>query len=101
MFMGLEHARALTYSRLPTEFGMPVFFTNLGLMDFQVRYLDLFLLLSVISGFGWFWMGSLYKNTQLVAEFLKGPFLVLNFSYCTLMTFLMMLSVILLSMLMI
>ena len=35
------------------------------------------------------------------AGFLKGPFLVLHFSYYTLMTFLMMLSVILLSMLMI
>ena len=34
-------------------------------------------------------------------EFLKAPFLVLHFSYYTLMTFLMMLSVILLSMLMI
>ena len=34
-------------------------------------------------------------------EFLKAPLLVLHFSYYTLMTFLMMLSVILLSMLMI
>ena len=45
-------------------------------------------------------MGSLHKNIQLMLEFLKGPFLVLNFSYYTLMTFLM-LSVILLTMLMI
>ena len=70
-------------------------------MEFQVRYLALFFLFSVIGSFGWFWMGSLHKNIQLMLEFLKGPFLVLHFSYYTLMTFLMMLSVLLLSMLMI
>ena len=70
-------------------------------MEFQVRYLALFSLLSVIDHFKWFWMGSLQKNIQLMLEFLKGPFLVLPFSCYTLMTFLMMLSVILLSMLMI
>ena len=48
--------------------------------------------------FGWFWMGTLHKNIQLMLEFLKTPFLVLHFSYYTLMTFLMMLSVLLLSM---
>ena len=41
------------------------------------------------------------KNIQLMWEFLKAPFLVLHFSYCTLMSFLMMLSVILQFMLMI
>ena len=46
-------------------------------------------------------MGSLHKNIQLLLEFLKAPFLVLHFSYHALMTFLMILSVILLSMLMI
>ena len=61
-------------------------FTNLSLMEFQVRYLAIFLLFSVIDGFEWFWMDSLHKNIQLMLEFLKGPFL---------------LSVILLSMLMI
>ena len=44
-------------------------------------------------------MASLHKNLWLMLEFLKGPFLVLHFSYSTLMTFLMMLFVILLSML--
>ena len=39
----------------------------------------------------WFWMESLGKNIQLMREFLKAPFLVLYFSYYTLMTFLMML----------
>ena len=58
-------------------------------------------LFSVISSFEWFWMGSLHKNIQLMLEFLKAPFLVLHFSNYTLMTFLTMLSVILLSMLMI
>ena len=70
-------------------------------MEFQVRYLALFLLFSIIDHFKWFWKGSLHKNIQLMQEFLKAPFLVLHFSYYTLMTFLMMLSVILLSMLMI
>ena len=37
-------------------------------MEFQVRYLALFLLLSVIDGFEWFWMGSLHKNMQLMLE---------------------------------
>ena len=80
---------------------MLVFFTNLGLMEFQVGYLALFLRFSVIDGFGWFWMGNFHKNIQLMLEFLKGPFLVLHFSYYTLMTFLIMLSVISLAMLMI
>ena len=45
-------------------------------MEFQVRYLVLFLF-SVIDGFEWFRMESLYKNIQLILEFLKAPFLVL------------------------
>ena len=69
--------------------------------EFLVRYLALFLLFLVIGSFGLFWMGNLHKNIQLMLAFLKGLFLVLHFSYYTLMTFLMMLSVILLSMLMI
>ena len=47
--------------------------------DFQVRYLALFLLSSVIHGFKWFWMKSLHKNIQLMLEFHKSPFLVLHF----------------------
>ena len=46
-------------------------------------------------------MASAHKNSQLMLEFLKAPFLVLHFSYYTLMTFLMKLSVILSSILMI
>ena len=45
-------------------------------------------------------MESLHKNIQLMLEFLEAQFLVLHFSYYTLITFLMLL-VILLSMLMI
>ena len=99
--LGLLELWHLIYPRLLTGFGMLVFFTNLSLMEFQVRYLALFLLFSVIDGFKWFWMESPHKNIQLMLEFLKGLFLVLHFSYFTLMTFLMMLYVILLSMLMI
>ena len=80
---------------------MLVFFTNLSLIEFQVRYLTLLLLFSVIGSFGWFWMGSLHKSIQLMLEFFKGLFLVLHFSYYILMAFLMMLSVILRSMLMV
>ena len=64
-------------------------------------FLALFLFFSVIDGFECFWMGSRHKNMQLILDFLKGPFFVQHFSYYTLMTFLMMLSVILLSILMI
>ena len=70
-------------------------------MEFLVRYLVLFLLFSVVGGFGWFWKGNLNRNIQLMLEFLKGPLLVLHFSYYTLMTFLTMLSVLSLSMQMI
>ena len=95
--LGLLELKHLIYPRLLTGFGMLVFFTNLSLMELQVRYLALFLLFSVIDDFEWFWIGSLQKNIQLMLEFLKAPFLVLHFSYDTLMTF----TVILLSMLMI
>ena len=77
---------------------MLVFFTNFSPVEFQVRYLALFLLFSGINDLKWFWMGSLHKNIQLMLEFLKAPYWVVYFSYYTLMTFLMMLSVILLSM---
>ena len=99
--LGLLELWHLIYPRLLTGFGMLVFFTNLSLTEFQVRYLALFLLFSAIDGFKRFWMESLCKNIKLMPEFLKTPFLVLHFSYYTLMTFLTMLSGILISMLMI
>ena len=80
---------------------MLVFFNNLSLKEFQVRYLVLFFPFSVIDDFEWLWIENLDKNIQLMWELLKAPSLVLHFSYYTLMIFLEMLSVILLSMLMI
>ena len=50
---------------LLTRFSMLVFFTDLSLMEFQVRYLALFLLFAVVDCFGWFWMRSLHNNIQL------------------------------------
>ena len=47
---GTTRAVALDIS---TEFGRLVFLTNLGLIEFQVRYLVLFLLFSVIGVFRW------------------------------------------------
>ena len=64
-------------------------------------HLTLFQLSSLTDGFKWFWMKSLHKNNQLILELLKASFLVLPFSYYTLMTFLVILSIILLSMMMI
>ena len=63
--------------------------------------LALFLLFSVIDCFGWFWMGSIHKNIQLILEFLKAPFLVLHYSCYTLMIFLTILFVLLVSILLI
>ena len=48
----------MIYPRLLIAFGILVFFTNLILMEFQVRCLALFLLSSVIDGFEWFWGSS-------------------------------------------
>ena len=62
-------------------FGMLVFFTNLSLMEFQVRYSALFLLFSVIDDFEWFWMEILHKKIQLMWEFLKAPFFTLFLLY--------------------
>ena len=94
---GATRAVALDISAEP---GMLVFFTNLVLMEFQVRYMALFFHFSNRQ-FQVVLDGSLYKNIQLVLEFLEGQFLVLHFSYYMLMIFLMMLSVIMLSILMI
>ena len=89
---GATPAAALIYRRLSTDFyRFLVFFTNLSRIEFQVRYLALFLLFPLISNFRWFWMENLHKNIQSILEFPKGPFLVLQFSYYTLLTFLMML----------
>ena len=49
--LGLLDLWHLIYQRLLTEFGMLVFLANLSLMEFQVRYLALFLFFSVIDDF--------------------------------------------------
>ena len=49
--LGLLELWHLIYPKLLTGFGMLVFFTNLSLMVFQVRYLALFLILSVKYSF--------------------------------------------------
>ena len=96
--LGLLELWHLIYPRLLTGFDMLVFFPNISLMEFQVRYLALFLLFSIIGGFELLWVKSLHKNFQLMLEFLETPFLILLFSYHTLTIFPKMLSVILLSM---
>ena len=65
----------------------------------QVRYIALFLLFSVIDDTNFFWMVTLHMNIQLMLEFFKAPFSALHFYYYTLMTFLIMLFVVLLTML--
>ena len=51
---GATRAVPLIYPRLFTGFDMLVYFTNLSLMEFQLRHLALFLLFSVVGGFEWF-----------------------------------------------
>ena len=51
---GATLAVARDISKAFDRFGKLVFFTNLCLMEFQVRYLSLFLLLSIIDTFEWF-----------------------------------------------
>ena len=41
--------------------------------EVQVGYLGLFRLFCVIDGFGWFLLGSLHKNIQLMLMFLIAP----------------------------
>ena len=95
---GATRAAVLDISKALTGFGMLVFFTKFLLMKFQVRYLFLFLLFSVIDNFEWFLIGSL-KKYPVKSGLLQGSILIVShFSYHILMTFLIMLSVILLSM---
>ena len=64
-----SRAVVLEYPRILTEFVMLVLFTNLSLRELQVRDFTLFLLFSVIDSFGWFKMGRLQKNIQLMLIF--------------------------------
>ena len=94
--LGLLQLWHLIYPRLLTGFGMLVYFTNLSVMEFQVTYLALLLLF-----YKWFWMESHHRNIRSMLDVFKALFLVLHLSCYTLMTFMTMLSVILLSMLII
>ena len=95
---GATRAVQLIYLRLPIGFGMLVFFKDLLLMEFQVRYLPVFHLFSLIDPF---LDGKSSQDIQLMLQFLKAAFLVLHSSYYSLMTLMMIFSVTLLSMLMI
>ena len=59
---------ALDISKLFTGFGMLVFFTNLIQMEYQLRYLTLFLFFSIIDSFSWFWMESIQKYIRRISE---------------------------------
>ena len=72
--LGLLELWHLMYPKFLTRFGMLVLFTNLDLMEFQVRYLALFLLFSAIDSLWSYglvvkvldfqsWMGP--RSTQL------------------------------------
>ena len=83
---------------LAVDIGLPIF--KIKSVRSQIgRLFGLCDLSSVKDDIELFWIGSLRKNIQLMLEFLKAPFFFQHFSNCTLMTFLMMLHVILLSML--
>ena len=74
---------------------MLVFFTIVSLIEVLISYLTLICLFSIIDSFEWFCMGSRCRNIQLILVLLKAPSFVLHFSHCTLITFLMVLSLIL------
>ena len=96
--LGLLKLQHLIHPGHLTGFDILVFFTNVSLSGQIFGPISSFL--SWLDGFGWFWMGSIHKNIQLMLEFLKVLFLALHFSYYILLT-LLMISVILLAMLMI
>ena len=66
--LGLLKLKHLIYPRVSTWFGLLIFFTNLSVMEFLLRYLASFPLFSVIDAFEWFWMGGLHKNIQLMLD---------------------------------
>ena len=98
---GAARAVALDISKAFDKVWCASLIQKLKLCGISGQIFGLFFHFSVIDAFRWFWKGILHKNTQLMLEFLKALFLVLHFCYYILMTFLMMLSVILWSMLMI
>ena len=87
----------LYYALVLTGFVMLVFFTKLSLNGISGQISGRISSFLSNDSYKWFWMGGFHKGIDLMLECLKALFLVLHFSYYTLMTFLMMLSVILLS----
>ena len=91
MLVKLQH---LIYPRLLTEFGLLVFFTNLSIKDLDYLFgISLFSEIEAPSGSEW--------EIATRKKFLNIPFLILHFSCNTLLTFLITVTVILLSMQMI
>ena len=75
--LGLLELHDLVYPpRFSTGLGMLVFFTNLSLMKFWLRYLALFCLFSVIDGFKWFWWEH-PVNAGVLQDSISGPTLFL------------------------
>ena len=97
-FHRVWHTEQLIYQLLFTGFGTPIFFINSRISDQIFRFV---LLLFYNRRLGNLCMASLLKNFHVLLMFLKARYLVLLFSYYTLITFLMILCVTLLSMLMI
>ena len=72
-------AKVFSGATRAVAFGILIFFTNVSLMEFQVRYLALIRFFSIIEGIKWFWMSSLHKNIQSMLIILNAPFLILHF----------------------
>ena len=70
--LGLLELQHLIYPRLLTGFWILVFFTNLSLVEFWVRYLALFCLLLVIDSFEGLWMESLQECLVKAKKFVFG-----------------------------
>ena len=63
---GVARAVALDISKAFNRVWHADCFHKLTVLEFWVKHLPLFHNLSLIGGFEWFWVESLYKNTQLI-----------------------------------
>ena len=97
IMLGIQFRSSFNVFKVLTGFKTLVFFTNSILAEFQVGFLPLFCHFLITNNLDWFWIGCRHKNIMLILVFLKTPFLIPHFSYYKIMTFLDMLSVILLS----
>ena len=91
--LGLLELQQLLHPRLLKGFGLLVIFTNLNLRNVRSDIWPYFVFFSIINGFKWFQMAGLYKNVRFIQVFTTLFLLSLR-------TFLMMLSVLWLSVLM-